>query len=371
MKRILTLLAILLTPGLAYGPAQAKPFDAWVIRSKDAKVENFRGREALRMRSGLAYRTDVQLEDGIIEFDIALTPHRSYVGVIFRIQSEKELEMIYFRPQKSGQWDAIQYAPLFAGETTWQLYPDYNGQAELPVDGWLHVKLVVGGRQADLYLDGADEAVLTVPLQHEPKPGYVGFTSGVAPGVREGVIAGNFANLVVRPGAAMVKAKKMMASEDDAPLLKKWQVSSPFPTADGMPERMLSDDFQQMLQWKTLTPDTNGVVNLTRYLGSPGEEGMTALAEVEIWSEREQRKKLKFGYSDNITVYLNELPLFSGINGYSSRYPRYLGTVTADFDAVYLPLRKGSNRLMLAVSEVWGGWGFVCWLEDTDGIEVK
>ena len=183
----------------------------------------------------------------------------------------------------------------------------------------------MGGRQADLYLDGADEAVLTVPLQHEPKPGYVGFTSGVAPGVREGVIAGNFANLVVRPGAAMVKAKKMMASEDDAPLLKKWQVSSPFPTADGMPERMLSDDFQQMLQWKTLTPDTNGVVNLTRYLGSPGEEGMTALAEVEIWSEREQRKKLKFGYSDNITVYLNELPLFSGINGYSSRYPRYLG----------------------------------------------
>jgi hypothetical protein len=26
-------------------------------------------------------------------------------------------------------------------------------------------------------------------------------------------------------------------------------------------------------------------------------------------------------------------------------------------DAVYLPLRKGSNELMLAVSELGGGWG--------------
>jgi hypothetical protein len=29
-------------------------------------------------------------------------------------------------------------------------------------------------------------------------------------------------------------------------------------------------------------------------------------------------------------------------------------------DAVYLPLKKGSNELMLAVSELGGGWGFIC-----------
>ncbi len=41
-----------------------------------------------------------------------------------------------------------------------------------------------------------------------------------------------------------------------------------------------------------------------------------------------------------------------------------LGIINAENDAVYLPLKKGSNELMLAVSELGGGWGFVCRLAD-------
>ena len=44
--------------------------------------------------------------------------------------------------------------------------------------------------------------------------------------------------------------------------------------------------------------------------------------------------------------------------------PGFLGIVSADDDAVYLPLRKGSNELMLALSELGGGWGFVARLEE-------
>ena len=33
-------------------------------------------------------------------------------------------------------------------------------------------------------------------------------------------------------------------------------------------------------------------------------------------------------------------------------------------DAVYLPLRKGSNDLVLAVSELGGGWGFITRLSE-------
>jgi len=29
-------------------------------------------------------------------------------------------------------------------------------------------------------------------------------------------------------------------------------------------------------------------------------------------------------------------------------------------------LKKGRNELMLAVSELGGGWGFICRLEDTE-----
>ena len=30
---------------------------------------------------------------------------------------------------------------------------------------------------------------------------------------------------------------------------------------------------------------------------------------------------------------------------------------------MYLPLKKGKNELVLAVSELGGGWGFICRLE--------
>ena len=48
------------------------------------------------------------------------------------------------------------------------------------------------------------------------------------------------------------------------------------------------------------------------------------------------------------------------------RDPGFLGMVSPENDAVYLPLKKSRNELMLAVSELGGGWGFVCRLQDLE-----
>ena len=48
------------------------------------------------------------------------------------------------------------------------------------------------------------------------------------------------------------------------------------------------------------------------------------------------------------------------------RDPGFLGIVNPENDAVYLPLKKGRNELMLAVSELGGGWGFICRLLDLE-----
>ena len=48
------------------------------------------------------------------------------------------------------------------------------------------------------------------------------------------------------------------------------------------------------------------------------------------------------------------------------RDPGFLGIVNPENDAVYLPLKKGTNELMLAVSELGGGWGFICRLADPE-----
>jgi hypothetical protein len=69
---------------------------------------------------------------------------------------------------------------------------------------------------------------------------------------------------------------------------------------------------------------------------------------------------MNFGYSDKIVVYLNGKPLYAGNNALSFRQPEFRGVMDVETDAVFLPLREGDNQLVLAVTEYFGGWGFVC-----------
>jgi hypothetical protein len=75
-------------------------------------------------------------------------------------------------------------------------------------------------------------------------------------------------------------------------------------------------------------------------------------------------KKLYLGYSDDVSVFLNGKILYRGRSAQNFRDPGFLGIVNPENDAVYLPLRKGENVLALAVSELGGGWGFICRLAD-------
>ncbi|MFL6254132.1 MAG: hypothetical protein ACJ74T_03855, partial [Pyrinomonadaceae bacterium] len=85
-----------------------------------------------------------------------------------------------------------------------------------------------------------------------------------------------------------------------------------------------------------------------------------------IDSDRDQLKKLYVGYSDDIIMFLNGRILFRGRSAQNFRDPDFLGIINAENDAVYLPLKKGRNELLLAVSELGGGWGFNCRLADPE-----
>ena len=87
-------------------------------------------------------------------------------------------------------------------------------------------------------------------------------------------------------------------------------------------------------------------------------------ARTTINSDRDQVKKLEIGYSDEVSVFLNGKILYRGRSAQSFRDPGFLGIVNPENDAVYLPLKKGSNELILALSELGGGWGFICRLVD-------
>ena len=89
-------------------------------------------------------------------------------------------------------------------------------------------------------------------------------------------------------------------------------------------------------------------------------------ARTSITSDRNQVKKLYIGYSDDVSVFLNGQILYRGRSAQGFRDPGFLGIVNPENDAVYLPLKKGNNELVLAVSELGGGWAFICRLVDME-----
>src|SRR4029450_6673754 len=64
------------------------------------------------------------------------------------------------------------------------------------------------------------------------------------------------------------------------------------------------------------------------------------------------------GSSDEVVVFLHGRPVYSGNNALYFREPKFLRLLDVESEAVYLPLKKGDNELVLSVTEYFGGGGF-------------
>jgi hypothetical protein len=346
---------------------------SWIVAGEVVKTDDFLGQEALRFRSGVAYLSDVELEDGTIELDVATTGHRSFVGVVFReSESTREYGNFYLRPHNTGRFDALQYTPVFNGISAWQLYPENNAALEIPRDRWLHLKLVISGSRLEVFCDGADVPTLVVEdLGLDSRRGRLGLRVNFpAEGMPEDFYPAAFANVSVVSDQTAGTYSEPAPPSAESGLIGQWAISPAF----AAPARRLEElprEWMESEGWTTAVSDTQGRVNLARYFGIPqGSRSGTILARLVIDSQVAQVKRLNFGFSDRASVFLNGSVLFTGDNTYRSRSKRYLGVMTVDNDALFLPLRAGRNELVFAVSEAFGGWGLIARLENLLGIKV-
>lgn len=363
-------LAIVFTICLVQFPVYAKiiPFDSprWVVDPKNGHTEEYRGKKSLYLKGGVAYIDDLNFTNGIIEFDVAFSRQRGFFGAVFRVQDKENYEEFYLRSHQSGNPDATQYTPVYNGMAAWQLYhgKGYGASVEFDFDKWMHVKLVVSGKRGELYIGDNDQPALVMhDLKQEVKPGLVGLKALSSS-------AAHFANFsVTLMEAPTLKHKAEPPQQTEAGTLMKWEVSNPFP------ESLLENKFslptaaKEPLEWKKLVCESSGLANLSR-IAKRTAAANTVFARVTIQSETHQVKVLTFGYSDRIRVYMNDRLLYAGLNNYRSRDYRYLGSI-GYFDEVSLPLKKGKNELIMAVSENFGGWGIKCRIKDMTGIIVK
>jgi len=344
----------------------------WDLQA-EAKVAQFQGRKALLLDGGAAILKDFEMRDGVIDVDVATTASRGFSGLQFRLADEGATgEWVYLRLHKSGAPDAMQYTPVLNTGANWQIYngDGFTGAVEFPKDTWFHLRLEVAGAQAKFYVKDMDKPALVVDdLKSGSQRGEVALH----------VLAGAtyFSNFEIRTTPDVPWQRRLPPMAPGT--LTAWEISPAYDALQRDLERPLSRSEAQAMAWQKVQAEPPGFVVLYRYREAPHlrvtfandfskrldpQPGTKVLyARTTIDSERDQVKKLAIGYSDDVSVFLNDRILFRGRSAQNFRDPAFLGIVSPDDDAVYLSLKKGKNELVLAVSELGGGWGFICRLD--------
>lgn len=380
MRRIVILSALgLLSPVAVMGQARELPFSdpGWIIQGPGQSVESLMGFEAFRIRNGAAVRTDIPFQDGTIEFDLAVESFRSFIGLRFRVQENGDAEEIYFRPHKNRLPDAFQYTPVFDRLSYWQIYhgPGCTAAVEYPEDGgWAHVRVEVQGRSAAVFYDDQDEPLIRIPLAREPAEGAFIVYGSLGTQLEAGIYAGSVANFVVKPGVVEYDFSVPLEPPDIPDgLIDRWHLSHAFAVDPAgaivreIPSRIMESD-----GWTVGTPDDTGLLPFGRYVTrDPAAQLSALLAKVVVRSERDQTKRLDFGFSDIASVFVNGELVYSGNHIFSNNFPRRQGLVTLDQASLYLPLKEGDNEIIVAVTEAFGGWGITGAFEDLEGLEIR
>lgn len=370
LRPVLAILSCVPATLAAQGPSAPVEFPAdsahWTLEGR-AEITTVQGRRCIQLDGGAATANDLTFRDGVIDADVITTARRGFFGIQFRADSLNG-EWIYLRPHRSGYPDAIQYTPVLNTGLNWQLYngPGFTANLDFPRDSWFHLRIAVRGPEARLFVqDTASPALVMDDL----KSGHQ--TGAVALAVLTGATC--YANVRIQSltPAAWVRHLPTMPPGT----LTAWQISPSFDALTRNLEQSPTKAELAAMTWQRVEAEPPGLVVLNRFRASPHprvtfqsdfsrrlepQPGTRVLyARTTIHAARAGRRKLELGYSDEVSVFLNGQILWRGRSAQSFRDPNFLGIVNPENDAIYLPLVAGDNELLLAVSELGGGWGFI------------
>lgn len=280
------------------------------------------------------------------------------------MQDINNFENFYVRPHQSGNPDATQYTPIFNGQAGWQLYhgEGYSKAFTFKFDQWHHVKIELHGLQAEIYIDDMQTPLIKVTeLLNGWRGGKFGLISGGA--------AIRIANVQYTSKQGSAPAAIPVPATGIGGIITQWQVSNVVNRNMFEKQYQLIPEIKNKLTWTTQSSEPSGTINLSRF-GFLTETNNTTVAKIVFESASEQIKELSFGFSDFVTVYLNDKAIYYGADNFMSRDYRFLGTI-GFFDMVFLPLKKGDNELWFVVSENFGGWGVKAKFENMESILLK
>jgi hypothetical protein len=253
----------------------------------------------MRLNSGNAVLKGVTFGNGTIEFDVK-TIGRGSPGIAFRQQDDDNFELLYLRPDPAcpAYRACIQYAPQTHGVLLWDLFPQYQTRAPLRENGWNHVKMVVSGRRMNVFVNDVPSPTLEAGrLEGDAVTGAVRLQG-----------PGTFANMMITPGAVAGLSPEPLSDplSTDRGLVRHWRLS-PFSALPSGKEATYDDMPGPSADWKTLSTERNGLVNISRIYGCPVPQPNRAVAwlKTSVTSERKQTKKVDIGWTRDVWVFVN------------------------------------------------------------------
>jgi hypothetical protein len=346
-------------------PFGSVPLDSpsWGWSATDAVATQYLGRRCLAFADiGLiAALAGVEFTDGAVEMDLAVTRERAFHGFVWRLVDDENYESFFVRPHQVGNPDAIQYTPVFHGVGGWQLYhgEGFGAPIAFPIDAWFTIRVAFAGARAEVYVADLESPALVIDeLKRGVAPGQIGIQVG-GPGLQ-------VSGFRYEAGAVTLRAPAPAPITSAPGVVPAWWISDPFGEEALPGDPLLAPERLAARAWTQLAAEPSGLVDLARVNGLTDERN-TVFARTTIHSSQAQTKALELGFSDRAVVYLNGRALFRGNDTYRSRDYRFLGSI-GYWDMLFLPLQEGVNELVVAVSEMFGGWGIQARFPDPAGV---
>lgn len=325
------------------------------------QFKNVEGRRSLEL-DGRATFKDFSFSKGSIQVDVLAKEARSFAGIFFRHQNGNGDE-IYMRMHKNNKLDALQYTPIFNGESNWQLYEEYQAKVSFNKIGWNTLKVYVINYTAYVYVN--DELKLVVPkLKSENGKGSIGLWA-----LFGSVFSGMKVNSEMIRNSKILYPKKVKKGT-----ISSWKISEPHRYEA---DEVLNPSLFSNEQYTEVVTETSGLLPISKYVEKPSQGSFEKnqqdyiIAKLTLDSKKEQTKKLYFDFSDKILLYLNGQEIFKGNNSFRRNGNKYQGHVFMERNNVVLALRKGENIVHAVVLEKANGWGLMGKFENLKDIIIK
>lgn len=350
----------------------------WSPVSDNVEFTTYKSTKAVKSTDDKSFNIllkDFEFATGTIEFDVELKG-QGFPGITFHVDKDtvnaETFYLRYFGKPEPLRRTNMQYAAIVDKVNLWDLTDDYQAATQLYENGWNHVKLVISENQMRAYVNDMQNVALWVPaLEGLTKTGWIGLSGNVI-----------YANMVVTPNATegVPATTGYDPNSNDSRYLRNWWVTEPvdFPFGkDLMKQIFVSPSvaidttlFDSTAVWQPIQADHRAMVNLTKKFGGPerGERKLTWL-KTTITSDKLQEKKLNFGFSDEVWIFINGQPLYVDKNYYGSpgmKEPR--GRCTIENTTIDIPLQEGENEILIGLTNYFYGWGIIARWENNDGL---